>query len=258
MTSLPSEPPFERRQGERRKEERERIRQFEQRIAGEQDERRRLALMLHDGAVQALAGIALMLDAVDHAIQDGRNDDARKVLAAALVQHRQTIQSLRDLSFNIEPVTLRDHGFEPAVRALAEQVAQERSVQIDVDAAPGAALAERAQVTFYQLIRVALDRAAERKPGRISITVALSVRRSPGRTGLSQRTSSTPGEPIAADASTKPSAIMRIDSAQVCQPEATRPPSMVARAASSSACIGCGSNSAANASISSRVIVRGP
>ena len=172
MTSLPSEPQFERRQGERRKEERERIRQFEQRIAGEQDERRRLALMLHDGAVQALAGIALMLDAVDHAIAEGRAEDARRVLASALEQQRATIQSLRDLSFNIEPVALRDQGFEPAVRALAERVGLDREVRVDVDVVPAEALAERAQVTFYQLIRVALDRAAERKPSRISIAVS--------------------------------------------------------------------------------------
>ena len=57
-------PPFERRQRERRKEERERIWQFEQRIAAEQDERRRLALELHDGAVQSLAGIALIALAI--------------------------------------------------------------------------------------------------------------------------------------------------------------------------------------------------
>lgn len=166
-----SDQPVERRQGERRREERERIRLFEQRIAAEQDERRRLALFLHDGAVQSLSGIALMLDAVDHAIQDGRYDDARTVLAGALGQHRKTIQSLRDLSFNIEPVTLRDHGFEPTVRALAEQVAGERSVQVDLDVGAGDALAERAQVTFYQLIREALDQAAGRGPERIVVTV---------------------------------------------------------------------------------------
>jgi len=166
-----TEPPFERRQGERRKEERDRIRQFEQRIEAEQDERRRLALQLHDGAVQSLAGIALMLDAVDHAIADGRGDDARQVLASALAQHRATIQSLRDLSFNIEPVALRDQGFEPAVRELAERLGLDREVHVDVDVASAEALAERAQVTFYQLIRVALDRAADRKPTRISISV---------------------------------------------------------------------------------------
>lgn len=166
-----TDPPFERRQGERRKEERDRIRQFEQRIEAEQDERRRLALQLHDGAVQSLAGIALMLDAVDHAIEEERNDEARRVLASAVAQHRATIQSLRDLSFNIEPVALRDQGFEPAVRELADRVGLDRDVRVDVDVASAEALAERAQVTFYQLIRVALDRAAGRKPARISITV---------------------------------------------------------------------------------------
>src|SRR3984957_11454005 len=45
---------------------------------------------------------------------------------------------------------------------------------------------------------------------------------------------------------------------QRCQPEPARPLSIEREAASSSRCIGCGSNSAANASISSRVTRRGP
>jgi two-component system, NarL family, sensor kinase len=167
-----TEPPFERRQGERRRDERDRIRLYEQRIAAEQDERRRLALHLHDGAVQSLSGIALMLDAVDHAIEEGRYADARQILGTALARQRLTIQSLRDLSFNIEPITLRDHGFEPAVRALAEQVARERDVLVEVDVASAETLAERAQVTFYQLIREALDQAAGRRPTRIAVRVA--------------------------------------------------------------------------------------
>src|SRR5437868_10754550 len=83
-------------------------------IAAEQDERRRLALFLHDGPVQSLSGIALMLDAVLHAIDDGRPDEAKRVLTSALERHRQTIQSLRDLSFNLEPVVLRDQGLAAA------------------------------------------------------------------------------------------------------------------------------------------------
>ena len=141
-------------------------------ITAEQDERRRLAIFLHDGPVQHLSGIALMLDAAYGAMEDGRPDDAKTILSAALDRHRATIRELRDLSFNIEPVALRDQGFEPAVRALAERVGLDREVRVDVDVVPAEALAERAQVTFYQLIRVALDRAAERKPGRISITVS--------------------------------------------------------------------------------------
>ena len=166
------ETPLERRQGERRREERERHRLFEELVAAEQDERRRLALFLHDGAVQSLSGIALMLDAVGHAIEEERPDDARRILTSALERQRETIQSLRELSFNLEPVVLRDQGFEHAVRALAERLGLDRAVQVDVDVAAGEALAEQAKVALYQLIREALSQAVGRRPTRISITVA--------------------------------------------------------------------------------------
>ena len=84
-------------------------------ISAEQDERRRLALFLHDGPVQQLAGIALMLDAVGHSIASGNAEDAQQILATALERHRQTIRELRDLSFALEPVVLRDQGFAPAL-----------------------------------------------------------------------------------------------------------------------------------------------
>jgi signal transduction histidine kinase len=165
-------PQFERRQGERRREERERIRLFEQLIAAEQDERRRLALFLHDGAVQSLSGIALMLDAVGHAIEEGRYDDAQRVLANAVDRQRQTIQSLRDLSFNLEPVVLRDQGFVPAVRALADRLGLDESVRVDVDVAAGDGLVERARIALYQLIREGLSQAVARGPTTVSVTVA--------------------------------------------------------------------------------------
>jgi two-component system NarL family sensor kinase len=172
LTEGPTGPEFERRQGERRREERDRVRLFEQLIAAEQDERRRLALFLHDGAVQSLSGIALMLDAVGHAIEDGRYDAAKQVLADALQRQRQTIRSLRDLSFNLEPIVLRDLGFSAAVRALADRVAIDESVHVEVDVSVGESLVERAQVALYQLIREALTQAVGRKPGTLSVGIA--------------------------------------------------------------------------------------
>ena len=157
MSETGGDAPVERRQGERRREERERIRLFEQLIAAEQDERRRLAHFLHDDAVQALSGIALMLDAVGHAVEDKRSEDALQILGNALQRQRETIQSLRDLSFNLEPMVLRDRGFGPAVSALADRLELDRDVHVEVDVAAGEELAERARVVFYQLIREALE-----------------------------------------------------------------------------------------------------
>jgi two-component system, NarL family, sensor histidine kinase DegS len=141
-------------------------------ITAEQDERRRLALFLHDGPVQSLAGIALMLDAALAAIDEGRLDHAKQVLGAAIDRHRDAIRSLRDLSFDIEPVVLRDQGFGPAVQGLAERLGILGEVRIDLDIEAGDALAEKAQVALYQIIREALGQAAERgSPSRMSVVM---------------------------------------------------------------------------------------
>jgi signal transduction histidine kinase len=150
----------------------EQARLSEQLITAEQDERRRLANELHDGAVQSMSGIALMLDAVCAAIDEGRLEEAKSITESALGRHRETIRSLRDLSFSLEPVVLRDQGFSPALGALAESVALTNRIQIDVDVDAAEALSERAQAGVYQIIREALNQAVRRgPPKRISIRV---------------------------------------------------------------------------------------
>jgi signal transduction histidine kinase len=151
----------------------EQVRGSDQLIAAEQDERRRLALFLHDVPVQAMSGIALMLDGVVDAIDRGATEDAKQILTAALERQRETIRELRDLSFALEPVVLRDQGFGPAVQALADQVERSHRVRVDLDIDAGGSLAERAQVVLYQIIRESLDAAVRRgPPTRISVEIA--------------------------------------------------------------------------------------
>ncbi len=151
--------------------EAERSRLADKIITAEQDERRRLALFLHDGPVQNLSGIALMLDAAVHAIEDGRGPDGRRIIVTALEKHRETIRSLRDLSFNIEPVVLRDRGLGAAVRELANQLGIEHELQIEVDVEEAERLGEKEQVGLYQVIRESLNQALLRgPPTRISVT----------------------------------------------------------------------------------------
>jgi signal transduction histidine kinase len=150
----------------------ERARLAEQLITAEQDERRRLALFLHDGPVQSLAGIALMLDAVSGAIADGNLESAKEVLDQALIRHRDAIRSLRDLSFSLEPVVLRDQGITPAVRGLADEIGLEREIQIDVDVEAAEQLGEKVQAALYQIIRESLDAAVRRgPPTKMSVSV---------------------------------------------------------------------------------------
>ncbi|HEY3921538.1 MAG TPA: histidine kinase [Gaiellaceae bacterium] len=133
-------------------------------IAAEQDERRRIALFLHDGPVQQLSGIALMLDAAQHSVVEGKTDEALEIIAKALARHRATIRELRDLSFALEPVILRDQGFGPALEALAAQVGETHSLRVDLSTEGAEGLGESAQVALYTIIRELIDQSVRRGP----------------------------------------------------------------------------------------------
>jgi signal transduction histidine kinase len=136
----------------------------EQVLAAEQDERRRIALFLHDGPVQSLSGVALMLDAVADLLERNAPDQAREVLDKAVARTRTTIAELRDLSFNLEPVVLRDQGLAIAVQALAEDRGIEHGMKIELDVAAAEVLGQRAQAALYQIVRESLEGAIRRGP----------------------------------------------------------------------------------------------
>lgn len=156
--------------------EAQRARLSDQLLTAEQDERRRLADHLHDTSVQELAGVGLLLDAAVASLDEGKSEEAATILRRALDRQRSTIRGLRDLSFSLEPVVLRDQGLAPAVQALAQQLglAQEMKIETQVDA--GEALAEKAQAGLYQFIRDALAQAIMRGPPRHAVVrVGLSA-----------------------------------------------------------------------------------
>jgi signal transduction histidine kinase len=171
--------------------EAERSRLSDQLITAEQEERRRLANELHDGAVQSLSGIALLLDAGLNSIDERRLDEANDIIRRALERHRATIGQLRDLSFNLEPVVLRDQGFVTAVRALTEQIGIAHQVRIEVDVEAAEQLAERTQAALYQIIREALNQAVGRGPPQ---TVAVRVREIPDGGVETEIADDAPGE----------------------------------------------------------------
>jgi signal transduction histidine kinase len=148
----------------------------EQVLAAEQDERRRIALFLHDGPVQSLAGVALMLDASLDLISRGEHEQAREIMDRALSRTRTTVGELRDLSFNLEPVALRDHGFVAAVDALAQSRGREHRIKVTLDVALIDSLGERTQAALYQIVREALEEAIRRgPPSRFEVAASADV-----------------------------------------------------------------------------------
>ena len=143
-----------------------------ERILAEQEERRRLAELIHDGPVQHVAAIGQIVDAALEAVQEGDRQRAAELLARGLQLTREAGQDLRALCDDLEPRALRELGFASAVETLGRRVAGRRDIEIAIDVEEGDALGEHAQAGLFQIVRDAVDQAVRRGAlTRIEVTL---------------------------------------------------------------------------------------
>jgi two-component system, NarL family, sensor kinase len=133
-----------------------------ERILAEQEERRRLAELLHDGPVQHLAAIAQILDSAQAALRAGESDRADEIVARGLELARGASRELRALCDDLEPRVLREVGFSAALEALARRYGIRHEVEIQLAVEHGEELGEHAQTALYQIAREAIDQAVRR------------------------------------------------------------------------------------------------
>jgi two-component system, NarL family, sensor kinase len=143
-----------------------------ERMLSEQEERRRVAELIHDGPVQQLAAIAQMLDAGLADLDGGETGQAREVFARGLELARETARDLRQLCDDLEPRALHQLGFAAAAAALARRIASRHEIAIDLDLEAADVLGENAAVALYQILRDATEQAVKRGPlTRIEISM---------------------------------------------------------------------------------------
>lgn len=143
-----------------------------ERILAEQEERRRLAELIHDGPVQHLAAISQIVDAALDAVRGADQARAAELLDRGLNLTREAAQDLRALCEDLEPRALRELGFAAAVDALGRRVALRRDLEVELDVDHGDRLGEHAQAGLFQIVRDAVDQAVRRGAlSRIEVSV---------------------------------------------------------------------------------------
>jgi signal transduction histidine kinase len=133
-----------------------------ERMLSEQEERRRVAELLHDGPIQQLSAISQMLDAGLGELDAGDTERAKEVFARGLVLARDTARDLRQLCDDLEPRVLHQLGFASAAAALARRLASRHEIEIDLDVETADDLGEGAAVALYQILREATEQAVRR------------------------------------------------------------------------------------------------
>jgi signal transduction histidine kinase len=123
----------------------------------EEDERRRIALELHDGVGQVLAAMTLTLDAAGGSLgpraKAQRVSAARRMAATALAE-------VRHLAHRMRPARLEERGLTAAIRDLAGQSGFPVRVHVDPQLDPMPVLEPTMTVGVYRIVQEALANAA--------------------------------------------------------------------------------------------------
>lgn len=136
-----------------RERQREREGLLESALDASSTERRRIASDLHDGVVQDLAGVALILSGA--ALQPGMPQSALTALEDSASEVRETIGSLRTLLVEIYPPNLFEEGLESALDDLASR-AVNRGIGVEVTAPDANRLPTTPTALIYRAAQEAL------------------------------------------------------------------------------------------------------
>ena len=129
-------------------------------IEGQEEERKRFARELHDGIGQMLTGLKLHAEKLRQVQFQDEKQRKRFDQLVSLIQ--DTIQTTRQISYNLMPSVLADFGLNSALKLLCEQTAESTGLQIryqsKVSSLP---LNSQIEIGLYRIAQEALNNAVK-------------------------------------------------------------------------------------------------
>jgi len=98
-------------------------------VTAQEDERANLARELHDQAGQSLTSLLIRLKAMENLCQDHQLEENLHKMQDVVAE---TINRIRDLSYQLRPPSLEEFGFGTAIHALAEEMTSHTDIQFKI------------------------------------------------------------------------------------------------------------------------------
>lgn len=151
-------------------------------VLAQESERRRVAEDIHDGPVQELVGVGLMLDALSSGLSSAPPETVADVNRAAAAA-REAVRALRRAIADLHPMSLEELGFSAAVRSLVERIEwRGAAVELDLKAADG--LSETHRTLAFRIVQEAVANIVRHADPRV---VTISARRAGDRVEVEVR-----------------------------------------------------------------------
>jgi signal transduction histidine kinase len=135
--------------------------------------RRRLAEQIHDGPIQELSSVELMLASADQALDRGDTARGRDAIRQARAVTRDNITFLRDEIVELGPHAFEERSFDEAISDCAETWRRRHGFELELDIAPDPLPPEVAGALF----RITQEAVANAGKHAHASTVAIRLRR---------------------------------------------------------------------------------
>lgn len=143
-------------------------------IEAESDIRRRVAEAIHDGPVQELVSLDMILAAVSNASQRGDEQGEREMLREAHSIVERNIQTLRDEIVALGPYAFRELSFETAITDCVPVWRRRFGLDVELKLEP-IELSPEISGTLFQIVQEAVGNAG-RHSGAAHVSVLLNER----------------------------------------------------------------------------------
>ncbi|MDD3653213.1 MAG: GAF domain-containing sensor histidine kinase [Desulfotomaculaceae bacterium] len=125
---------------------------LEKLIRAQEDERKRVASEIHDGAIQALLGIWYRIQRL--ATSNSSDDTSKEEFLKIQDLLGQQIQEIRRIVHNLRPVVLDTYGLGPALRAMINTLQEDNDIEFELtQKILSQSLPANFELTIYRIIQ---------------------------------------------------------------------------------------------------------
>jgi signal transduction histidine kinase len=125
-------------------------------ITAQEDERKRIARELHDETTQALAVLAMGLDAAQEAIQSGKTPHLEEVKAVAV----RTLEDVHRIILDLRPSVLDDLGLLSAIQWYADRALATRGISVRCEFGELRRLPPEMETALFRMCQEAMSNVA--------------------------------------------------------------------------------------------------
>ncbi len=138
-----------------------------------EEERARIAANLHDGPIQRLAALGLVLDRCRLRLDRDDSNGARDLVKRARTELSEEIRSLRQMMSELRPPILDEGGLEAALQDHLSSWSSASGIEARFEAGPHGLLSLDSETVVYRVVQEALANVAKHSRARLT-TVSMS------------------------------------------------------------------------------------